>query len=198
MDEIESSNAVSEEINRLHEQNCIAARNTIERAIRIGELLAKQKDTLTHGEWFPWFDKNIKFSRDTAERYRKVYERRNEIKNRNVRNLSDAYRLIRDANKMSKATKDVATGKEKQPSKVKIDPRNFADKTTGSPGVSTLLPESTPENKPDLVREIEKLIRTYRDESGLSVDEYYQSLEELADVVDDFMEEIDGEQDKVA
>jgi Protein of unknown function (DUF3102) len=195
MDEIESPDAVSEEINRLHEENCIAARNTIERAIRIGELLTKQKDRLTHGDWYPWFDKNIKFSHTTDERYRKLYEQRNEIKSSNVQDLSGAYRLIRDANKSSKATKGVATGKEKQSSKIKIDPRNWAGIATDSPGVSPS--ESKPKNKPDLLREIKELIKTYRDESGLSVDEYYQSLEELADIVDDFMEEIDEEQGKV-
>jgi hypothetical protein len=173
MHEIESSNAASEEINRLHEENCSAARQTIERAIRIGELLAEQKERLGHEKWLPWLDTHIRFSRGTAENYRRVYERQDQIKFINVRNLTDAYRLIRDASKSSKATKDA--------SKVKIGARDFR-------ATVPTLPETTSANKSDFACEIGRLIRTYQ--SGLSEDEYYRSLEELADVVDECMEEI--------
>jgi hypothetical protein len=48
----EISGAASE-INRLHGEICQAARTTIEKAIRIGELLAEQKAGLKHGQWLP-------------------------------------------------------------------------------------------------------------------------------------------------
>ena len=53
----EISGAASE-INRLHAEICQAARATIEKAIRIGELLTEQKAGLKHGEWLPWLKAN--------------------------------------------------------------------------------------------------------------------------------------------
>jgi Protein of unknown function (DUF3102) len=82
------------EINRLHAEICQAARTTIEKAIRIGELLTEQKATLKHGEWLPWLKANVEFSRQTADNYRRVYEKREDIKLLNVGNLTDAYRLL--------------------------------------------------------------------------------------------------------
>src|SRR6476619_6513834 len=86
-------NAVSE-INRLHGEICQAARTTIEKAVRIGELLSAQKAGLQHGQWLPWLHANVKFSRQTADNYRRIYEKREELKLLNVGNLSDAYRLL--------------------------------------------------------------------------------------------------------
>jgi Protein of unknown function (DUF3102) len=82
------------EINRLHAEICQAARTTIDKAIRIGELLAEQKEALKHGEWLPWLKANVEFSRQTADNYRRVYEKREDIKLLSVGNLTDAYRLL--------------------------------------------------------------------------------------------------------
>ena len=89
----EISGAASE-INRLHGEICQAARTTIEKAIRIGELLTEQKAGLKHGEWLPWLKANVEFSRQTADNYRRVYEKREDLKLLNVGNLTDAYRLL--------------------------------------------------------------------------------------------------------
>jgi N6-adenosine-specific RNA methylase IME4 len=84
----------AQEINRLHSEICSAARTTIEKAIRIGELLTEQKGTLNHGEWLPWLKANIEFSVATAGNYMGIFQRRDDPKFLNVRNMSDAYKLL--------------------------------------------------------------------------------------------------------
>lgn len=96
---------VAEEVNRLHQENFLAARDTIFRAIRIGELLVQKKASLSHGEWIPWFIKNITFSLDTYDNYRRVYERQEELRLANIHKLKDAYTLIRNASRQKKEPK---------------------------------------------------------------------------------------------
>ena len=78
-------------INRLHAEICDAARTTIDKAIRIGQLLTEQKARLKHGQWLPWLETNVEFSRQTADNYRRIYDRREELKSLNIGNLTDAY-----------------------------------------------------------------------------------------------------------
>lgn len=85
------------EINRLHGEICEAARTSIGKAIRIGELLTQTRLTLKHGEWLPWLKENVGFSRQTADNYRRIYEKREDIKLLNVGNLSEAYRALADS-----------------------------------------------------------------------------------------------------
>ena len=96
---------VAGECNRLHQENVEAARATIVRALRIGELLIAKKDELGHGNWLSWFMENIHFSIDTYENYKRVYERREELKLANVQTLDEAYNLIRYANRKKKASR---------------------------------------------------------------------------------------------
>jgi hypothetical protein len=96
------------EINQLHLENCKSAEQTIERAIRIGELLTKERAERKHGEWLPWLKTNIQFSQDTAERYRRIYKHRDKI--RTMRNLSEAYRIALPKGKR-KPTKKVKEAK---------------------------------------------------------------------------------------
>ena len=79
--------------------------STIVRALRIGELLIAKKQELGHGNWLTWFTKNIHFSIDTYENYKRLYERREELKLANVQTLDEAYKLIRYANRDKKASK---------------------------------------------------------------------------------------------
>jgi hypothetical protein len=86
----EISEAASE-INRLHGEICQAARTTIDKAIRIGELLAEQKATLKHGEWLPWLDANVQFTARTASNYLRVFKNRLRLKSETISDLTDAY-----------------------------------------------------------------------------------------------------------
>jgi hypothetical protein len=82
------------EINQLHAEICDAARTTIEKAIRIGELLAQHKASLKHGEWLPWLSGNVEFNERTAQRYMRVFDNRDRLKNDSVSYLADAYKLL--------------------------------------------------------------------------------------------------------
>lgn len=82
------------EINRLHTEIVSAAKSSLTKAIRIGELLARQKEKLQHGQWLPWLKSNASFSERTAQNYLRVFERRKELKSASVADLGEAYRLL--------------------------------------------------------------------------------------------------------
>jgi hypothetical protein len=69
-------------------------RLTVDSAIRIGELLRVQKDSLNHGEWLPWIKKHLPFDARTAQRYMRAFENRVLLKNDSVSHLSEAYHLL--------------------------------------------------------------------------------------------------------
>jgi hypothetical protein len=49
-------------------------------AVKCGELLAKKKDTLSHGQWLPRVKRNLPFTDRTARRYIKVWHNRQTLK----------------------------------------------------------------------------------------------------------------------
>jgi phage N-6-adenine-methyltransferase len=83
-----------DEIRQLHAEIISSARTTLEKAIRIGELLVGQKATLKHGQWLPWVKENLPFEHATASRYMGVYARRDEISHNEKFGLTEAYRLL--------------------------------------------------------------------------------------------------------
>jgi hypothetical protein len=82
------------EIIRLHAEILAAARTTIQKAIRIGELLLQEKQRVGHGKWLPWIKANVGFSERTVRNYIRVYDNRDRLKSANVADLSDAYALL--------------------------------------------------------------------------------------------------------
>jgi Protein of unknown function (DUF3102)/DNA N-6-adenine-methyltransferase (Dam) len=95
------------EINSLHQEILGAARTSLESAIRVGELLVQQKATLKHGDWLPWLEANIQFSRYTAANYMRVYDRREELKCVTITHLTDVYRLLAGGEPESESDKEV-------------------------------------------------------------------------------------------
>ena len=85
---------VVDEINRLHNGILGHARQSLDSAIRIGEILTQVKAAARHKEWLPWLEDNVAFNVRTAQRYMSCYERRDQFKNDNVSHLSEAYALI--------------------------------------------------------------------------------------------------------
>jgi DUF3102 family protein len=84
------------EINKLHEEFYEGLRTTLQKAIRIGELLVEQKKACEYAEWTPWIKANLTFSPVTARRYMRCFHRRTEIAKRSseiVFHLDDAARL---------------------------------------------------------------------------------------------------------
>jgi hypothetical protein len=132
--EVMQEETIEAEILRLHQMNCDAAQGviqltqeTMERSARIGGLLIRKKAEINqHGAWLKWFAKHMPFSTQTADNYRMVYQRWEELKGQPVRNLTEAYRLLRKASK-------VAKDKVKRPGKLKVDPADFIGQTGSVP-----------------------------------------------------------------
>ena len=83
------------EISQLHSEIAGYIKVTLEKAIRIGELLAEQKAGMDHGTWLPWMEGSLPFSRRQAQRYMKLYQYREELgKNDTMSYLVDAYKCI--------------------------------------------------------------------------------------------------------
>ena len=85
---------VTEQVTTLHNRIMGNLRRSLEDAIKIGELLTQKKKELRHGEWGPWVRDNLPFSDQTARNYRKLYQHQEELKSKNVLDLSDAYKLV--------------------------------------------------------------------------------------------------------
>ncbi len=67
---------------------------TLDKAIRIGELLQEQKAGLKHGEWLPWVKENLPFSERLARDYMRFYNKREELKTAKIADLDDARKYI--------------------------------------------------------------------------------------------------------
>lgn len=83
-----------QEIVRLHSEVAGLLRQTLEKAIRIGQLLSEQKQTLKHGEFTPWIEANIPFTDRTARNYMRIYRERDRLKTEMVSDLKGAYALL--------------------------------------------------------------------------------------------------------
>jgi len=81
-----------QEITQLHDEIGGYLKMSLEKAIKIGELLTEQKASLKHGEWLPWIESNLPFSTRTAEVYLKCYREREKIAE--SANLRDALSLL--------------------------------------------------------------------------------------------------------
>ncbi len=82
------------EITRLHGEIISAAKSSLQKAKRIGELLTQQKEKLEHGQWLPWLKANLPISQQTASNYMRIFRDWETVKLLNVGNLSEAYRLL--------------------------------------------------------------------------------------------------------
>jgi hypothetical protein len=96
--------AAIQEINERHARVNNLAKDALENAIRIGELLTEQRHRCKHGEWLPWLTKNTDISPKTADRYRALYKNREKFVS--VTNLAEAYQLCLPRPKSSKTGKN--------------------------------------------------------------------------------------------
>jgi hypothetical protein len=91
----------AEEINRLHQDLQALAMQSLDHAIRIGELLSQVKTQLPHGRWIPWLNSNVKFSERTARNYISVFEKRMVLKSARVADLTDAYKILSNRSRLA-------------------------------------------------------------------------------------------------
>ena len=100
-------NADAKEINQLHGEIMAAVKTTLEKAIRIGELLTERKKKCQHGEWLPWLKANVQMDQKSVWRYMQIFEHREKLGN--LPNLTEALQLINEVRvtiKKAKAPKD--------------------------------------------------------------------------------------------
>lgn len=71
--------ATAEDMNALHEKICRSGASFLEDAIRLGEMLTRQKKALGHGNFLPWIKSNLAFSEATAKRYMAIFRRKDQI-----------------------------------------------------------------------------------------------------------------------
>ena len=84
----------TEEIVTLHQEIIGHLKQSLEKAIRIGQLLSEQKESLKHGQFTPWLKGNVPFSDRTARNYMRLWHERDRIKTESVSDLSSAYVLL--------------------------------------------------------------------------------------------------------
>lgn len=77
---------------------------SVQKAIRIGELLTEQKEIVGHGLFIAWVKDNLDISFDTASRYIKLFESGDKI--RNLPNLQAAYKQIETLEAQAKQSRD--------------------------------------------------------------------------------------------
>jgi len=86
-----------QEIVRLHSEVAGHLRQSLEKAIRIGQLLTEQKQASGHGEFGLWLEANIPFTDRTARNYMRLYRERDRIKTETISDLKGAYALLAPA-----------------------------------------------------------------------------------------------------
>jgi hypothetical protein len=92
VDKIEHTRA--EEITTLHNRIIGNLRQSLDDAIRIGQLLTEQKETLPHGDFGKWIEANLPFTDRTARNYMRLHRDRERLKTETVSDLTGAYRLL--------------------------------------------------------------------------------------------------------
>ena len=79
---------------------------TVEDAIRIGQLLAEQKEEMPHGDFLKWIANELPFKADTAERFMSMWLYRDKI--RSLRNLQEAYTAVKQLKSENRPQKETA------------------------------------------------------------------------------------------
>ncbi|MDZ4688158.1 MAG: DUF3102 domain-containing protein [Planctomycetaceae bacterium] len=82
------------EIVQLHGEIEQALRTSLDKAMRIGELLADVKATLPHGQFGTWCDQHLPFTARTATNYMRLHKNRDRLKSETVSDLGAAYGLL--------------------------------------------------------------------------------------------------------
>ncbi|HBB15747.1 MAG TPA: hypothetical protein DCZ97_01650 [Syntrophus sp. (in: bacteria)] len=92
MTEIPTTQA--DRLRQLHGEIMGAARMVMEKAIEAGGILHEVKAALPHGDFTAWIETNTGFNIRTAQRYMKIYDNRDQLKNDSVSLLTDAHKLL--------------------------------------------------------------------------------------------------------
>ena len=91
----EAAKARSQEISTLHQEIVGHLKSSLEKAVKIGELLTVQKSAIKHGEFTLWLKMNIPFTERTARNYMRLYRARDKLKAEIVSDLNQAYGFLK-------------------------------------------------------------------------------------------------------
>ena len=75
---------------------------TVQKAIRVGQLLSEQKEFVGHGNFVKWIENNLDIDDNTVYRYIKLYSYADKIPI--LGNLQDAYKQIETIEAQAKLT----------------------------------------------------------------------------------------------
>jgi hypothetical protein len=109
----------------------------MDKAIAIGEELTAIKDELPHGEFGPWIEANMPFSRKSATNWMRIYAHRNDPNVQSIANLTDALNILKLPATPGKPARKPSTKAKGKPSTAQEPP------TQADPARDT--PESTGE-----------------------------------------------------
>jgi hypothetical protein len=120
------------EIKQLHADVHDGLRQTLPKAMRIGELLAEAKPKIAHGHWLDWVKQRCGFNEVTAQRYMRLHNHRSEIE----ANTSTTMVLTIDAaiKAIAKPRDSFSTTSGKKPSKT---PTTTKDAINSKPMIAT-------------------------------------------------------------
>ena len=89
-----TTRSIVKEITKLHREIENLFIKSIDRGIRIGELLQLQKDRLGHGKFITWTNNNLPFKIRTAQRYLQLYDNQKELNTSGMTYLNEGYKLL--------------------------------------------------------------------------------------------------------
>lgn len=85
------------EIKTLHAEITDSAQSSLEKAVRVGELLTKARAEIQNGDWSDWVEAALPFTRHTAAKYVRVFQNRDRLKADTIFELSKAYAALKDS-----------------------------------------------------------------------------------------------------
>ena len=82
------------QIIQLHNEICEYMKVSLEKAMKIGELLFEQKKRILRGGFIQWEKKNMPFTVRTGQNYMKLFCYKEQLQAQNITSLCDAYAFI--------------------------------------------------------------------------------------------------------
>ena len=91
-----NTNRIINQIKKLHLAIEHDSKESLNKAIQIGEILEQQKQELGHGNFIKWIKTDLPFAERTARRYLNLHKNKTKIEEHKVETLVDAYNLLSD------------------------------------------------------------------------------------------------------
>ena len=146
-----------EEITILHNDIAGHLRQSLDKAIRIGELLKEQKDNLKHGDFMKWVSDNLPFTDRTARNYMRLFENRDKLKTETVSTLTTAYKMLNESREESAQEEAI---REIESLKAKYRINDIPDKEAMWKELSDI---ELIENTAEKITSLQSLIKKYND-----------------------------------